>query len=111
VRGKHHQRSDDEGSNTADPSAPKSADMSLRHHEDDAEKHQRSAGIVDRHEGQRVEQLETLYLCIAGRGCDDPGAAHLCELKGKKRDPARSLRQHRLTRLHVAKLNDRAPGR
>jgi hypothetical protein len=59
----------------------------------------------------RTEQFEALYLCVAGRGCDDAGAAHLCELKGKKRDPARSLRQHRLTRLHVPKLNDGAPGR
>jgi len=56
VRGKHHQRSDDEGSNTADPERAESADMSLRHHEDDAEKHQRSAGIVDWHEGQRVKR-------------------------------------------------------
>src|SRR5262249_58550356 len=56
VRGEHHQRSDDESGDTANSERAKGTDVDLRDHESDAEKQQRSTGIVDRYKGERVER-------------------------------------------------------
>ena len=66
LRRKHHHRADHKGRDTADPERAEGADMHFGNHQRDAEEDERRAGIIDRHEGERVERKQE------ADGADEP---------------------------------------